>query len=96
MQKSAGQTPFKPLAVVLWLRPREDVEVKSLFQLSLEGSKHKNWTLFLRKFINIQCDQMEITILRFPHCYITLLCVPIMHKIINFIVMLPWFADNTI
>ena len=93
MQKSAGQTPFKPPAVVLWLRPREDVEVKFLFQLSLEGSKHKNWTLFLRKLI--KCDHMELTILRFSHCYITLLRVPIMHKIINFIVMLPWFADNT-
>ena len=94
MQKSAGKTPFKPPAVVLWLWPQEDVEVQSLLQLSLERSKHKNWTLFLRKLI--KNDHMELTILRFSHCYITLLRVPIMSKIINFIVMLPWFADNTI
>ena len=94
MQKSPGQTPFKPPAVVLWLWPQEDVEVKSLLQLSLERSKHKNRTLFMRKLIKY--DHMELTILRFSHCYITLLRVPIMHKIINLIVMLPWFADNTI
>ena len=93
MQKSAGQTPFKPPAVVLRLWHQEDVEVQSLLQLSLERSKHKNWTLFMRKLI--KCDHMELTILRFSQCYITLLRVPIMSKIINLIILLPCFLDNT-
>ena len=44
----------------------------------------------------IKCDHMELTILRFSQCYITLLRVPIMSKIINLIILLPWFLDNTI
>ena len=96
MQKSAGQTPFKPPAVVLWLRPRTDVESSLCPTYPWKKIKNEDWSLILKKFISIQCDHMEIMVLRFLHCYFMLLCVQIMHKIINFIIMLPWLTDNTI